>query len=174
VKQLGNGGGIILSSGSNNTAYNNIIWNSKGGGINVSYRSVRSTIYHNTIYRTDDFGITIENPGGLVSGSIVQNNIVFGNIGPIRNGTNSNGPDTTALLDHNLIIDPLYKNPSMTPPDFHLQSGSPAIAAGMTISSIPADLDGVSRPQGAYDIGAYQHAGSFPAPQNLRIRAVSP
>src|SRR5437660_5792274 len=40
--------------------------------------------------------------------------------------------------------------------DFHVQGGSPAIGAGMTLSSVPNDLDGYLRSGTAYTIGAYQ------------------
>jgi hypothetical protein len=41
--------------------------------------------------------------------------------------------------------------------DFHLQSSSPAKDAGVTISTLLDDLDGVTRPQGsAFDVGAYE------------------
>jgi hypothetical protein len=40
---------------------------------------------------------------------------------------------------------------------WHLQTGSPAINAGLTLGSVTSDFDGVSRPQGgAYDMGAYE------------------
>lgn len=42
--------------------------------------------------------------------------------------------------------------------DFHLVDGSPAIDAGDTTSAPPADIEGVSRPQGkAIDAGAYEY-----------------
>jgi hypothetical protein len=41
--------------------------------------------------------------------------------------------------------------------DYHLQSTSPLINAGTTVSQVTNDKDGVLRPQGnAYDIGAYE------------------
>jgi len=40
--------------------------------------------------------------------------------------------------------------------DFHVQAGSPAVGAGMTLSSVPNDLDGYLRSGTAYTIGAYQ------------------
>jgi hypothetical protein len=60
--------------------------------------------------------------------------------------------------------------------DFHLQAGSPAIDAGLTISQIVNDCDGTLRLQGArYDIGAYEYTSSpipmTPPPRNLRIAA---
>ena len=70
---------------------------------------------------------------------------------------------------------PLFVNAGLG--DFHLQSGSPAIDAGVTVSVASPDLAGTPRPQGsAYDLGAYEFGGSppapvFPAPRNLRITA---
>jgi hypothetical protein len=41
--------------------------------------------------------------------------------------------------------------------DFHLQSGSPLIDAGLFLSIVPSDFDGVLRPFGAlHDIGAFE------------------
>jgi len=67
----------------------------------------------------------------------------------------------------NVNADPLFVNASTN--NFHLQSGSPAVDAGITVSSSnsykgyqvwngrPMDRDGVPRPQGSgYDIGAYE------------------
>jgi len=55
-------------------------------------------------------------------------------------------------------IDPKFVNPSGN--DYHLQSSSPAINAGVTISSVTNDYDGNPRPQrSVYDIGAYEYTG---------------
>jgi hypothetical protein len=41
--------------------------------------------------------------------------------------------------------------------DFHLQSGSPAINQGLTLSQVKTDIEATPRPQGgAFDIGAYE------------------
>lgn len=49
--------------------------------------------------------------------------------------------------------------------DYHLASGSPAIDAGQTQSSVPTDIEGHARPiEAAYDIGCFEFAapsGSF-------------
>jgi len=45
--------------------------------------------------------------------------------------------------------------------DARLRAGSPAIDAGVTLSEVSADFDGVARPQGAAcDIGAYEYKGA--------------
>jgi hypothetical protein len=42
-------------------------------------------------------------------------------------------------------------------PDFRLRYDSPAIDAGVPLSEVPVDADGVTRPRGAgYDLGAYE------------------
>jgi hypothetical protein len=72
-------------------------------------------------------------------------------------------PEEEITLDHNLYsgTDPKFVNASGE--DFHLQSDSPAINAGVTISNVIDDFDGISRPQGAgYDIGAYEYVSSLP------------
>jgi hypothetical protein len=53
-----------------------------------------------------------------------------------------------------VVGQPGFVNP---PTDFHLQSTSPAIDKGTTISTIGTDFDGNVRPQGAaFDIGAFE------------------
>ncbi len=58
---------------------------------------------------------------------------------------------------HGMNVPPLFINTATH--DFHLQSGSPAINKGTSLSSyFTIDKDGISRPQGsAWDIGAYEY-----------------
>ena len=52
---------------------------------------------------------------------------------------------------------PRFRDPKAN--DFHLQSASPAIDAGVTIAEVRSDHDGISRPQGkGYDLGAYEYS----------------
>ncbi|MHC4712245.1 MAG: putative Ig domain-containing protein [Planctomycetota bacterium] len=56
--------------------------------------------------------------------------------------------------------------------DYTLKTGSPAIDAGTTISSVTDDIEGTSRPQGsAYDCGCYEAAGG--PPPDLEITTTS-
>jgi hypothetical protein len=56
---------------------------------------------------------------------------------------------------HSISVDPKFV--SVSTPDFHLQSTSPAINIGTTLTQVTADFDGIARPQGpAYDMGAYE------------------
>jgi hypothetical protein len=67
------------------------------------------------------------------------------------NGSAMASPDSTATTGNILFVNAAQL-------DFHLQSGSVAIDKGVTLSSVPYDFDGLSRPQGsAYDLGAYEY-----------------
>ena len=80
---------------------------------------------------------------GTEATAVISNNISTGAIGGGGTGTN--------LIN----TDPLLVNP--TGLDFHLQAGSPAIGAGVTLSNVTNDFAGKLRLGVLYDIGAYQH-----------------
>jgi parallel beta-helix repeat protein len=150
--------GVIISSGSNNQVYNNIIYSNGtgpnsvyGGGIQVSYGCNNCKVWNNTIYGNNGSGVYISADS---SGVLMRNNIIRNN----RHGDVDNQGIGT-ILSNNLTIDPKFLNESAN--DFRLQSGSAAIDAGADVSNlgINTDLIGVSRPQGLnFDIGAYEHA----------------
>ena len=56
-------------------------------------------------------------------------------------------------------VNPLLKNPTASPPDYHLSAGSPAIDAAEDLPAlVPNDYDGVARPQQSHmDIGAFEY-----------------
>lgn len=67
---------------------------------------------------------------------------------------------SSLVVTHAITADPQFVSLSSTPPDFHLQSTSPAINAGTSDvgSVLNYDYDMISRPQNsAYDIGAYEY-----------------
>ena len=75
----------------------------------------------------------------------------------LNNNFYENTPNINGVItDSNAIIgNPLFVNPGS---DFHLQSTSPAIDAGLTLSEVTEDYEHNSRPQGSgYDIGAYEY-----------------
>ena len=154
---------------------NNVVYGGQSSGIWVA-NSKTTTIRHNTIYG-QRMGIDHSNSGDT---TLIQNNIIYGSKEKgieISNGSNvtvSNNLSSnntsgnfqdqtgTAVLSANLFgdsYDPRFVNPSAG--DFHLQSGSPAIDAGLTLPDVPCDHDGNKRPAGsAYDIGAYEYGSS--------------
>ncbi len=143
--------GIILSAGYNNLAYNNILWgNGKRtltGGIFASYAGVSgSKIYNNTIYGNTGYCIWIKTDGSAKA----INNICW------QNSYNSILDDTgTATISRNLFTNPYFVNPLGL--NFSVLAKSPAINAGTTLSEVPNDFNGLSRPQGsAYDAGAFE------------------
>jgi hypothetical protein len=98
------------------------------------------------------------------SGSAVSGLTLTGSSNNIWFGSSQAAPSWST---NNISADPLFVNRSGN--DFHIQSGSPAVDAGLIISSAnsyngypvwngtPMDRDGVTRPQGSgYDIGAYE------------------
>jgi hypothetical protein len=57
--------------------------------------------------------------------------------------------------------------------DYHLQSDSPCVDKGSTISSVTDDKDGISRPRGTgYDIGAYEYTSSDPTSTPIPTTAI--
>ncbi len=172
--------GIYLSSGTNVTIRSNIFYNmvhgwpihrfnvsalsvdrayivnntfafpnpNRDGQIIVSSPLTNSVIANNIFYKPLTAGIWFD-AGGTTSNVLVANNITSN--GPVNVGTSSG---VTYSNNYN-NTDPLLVNP--TGLDFHLRAGSPAILAGLSLTYVPTDFDGVSRPQGtALDIGAYQ------------------
>jgi len=161
----GYSGGIVIATGDNNLVYNNLVYNNTRaltGGIEL-YHNVNATyVLNNTVYNNDYFGITNES---AATNSVIQNNIVYNNA---SGGINNNG--TAATIDHNTSNSqsPMFVNPLAN--DFHLHAGSPTIDAGITLSQVPVDFDGLKRPQGpAYCIGAYE----FPVATHLQVAATS-
>jgi parallel beta-helix repeat protein len=72
------GPGIILSSGSGNKAYDNVIWENEGG-IDIAYGASNTHVYNNTIYRNNQYGIAV---GAGTSDAIIENNNIYENAGP--------------------------------------------------------------------------------------------
>ena len=145
----GYGAGIILSSGDSNIAYNNLIWGSLHYvGLQIDYTASNSMAYNNTIYNNQS-GIDIGYNNS--ANTVIQNNIVYSN-----GASNYRDRGVGTVADHNLIgPNPLFVNAAAG--DFDLQPGSPAIDAGISVSSVTTDIAGTPRPQGGgYDIGAFE------------------
>jgi parallel beta-helix repeat protein len=164
--------GFILSSGSGNMAYNNLVYANATDGARIAYiNPVNSKVYNNTFYGNGGAGINIFSTSGM---TYIENNISVGNGAPdITNGVDGSVGTTTiknnlvsritdaagtAIQSGNIIgANPLLVNAAGL--DFHLQAGSPAINSALTLAEVTSDFDGVSRPQqAAYDIGAYERS----------------
>ncbi len=96
-----------------------------------------------------------DSTAGMFSGS---NNLFFG----------AGATPTFSSASKN--ADPKFVTPGS---NFQLQSGSPAIDAGIS-SGFNRDIIQTSRPQGtAYDMGAYEYAGSCAGPPNANADSAS-
>ena len=82
------------------------------------------------------------------SGVSADYNLFYNSDGSSLSGTKSS---------HDLwAINPLFIN--LAAGNYHLQAGSPAIDAGVTLPNVLNDFDGIARPQGVrYDIGPYEY-----------------
>jgi len=148
--------GAVLAGGVGNLAYNNLIWNNRGG-ILVDYSASNTGVYNNTIYANNaGGGVAGIRLGANVSASntTIRDNIIFGN----TQGDITTYSATNTVADHNTMggTDPMFRNTAAL--DFHLQLGSPAIGAGVAVAGVTTDFDGVARPQGSsYDAGGYEY-----------------
>ncbi len=122
------------------------------GHIVVNASLVNSRIDNNIFY--DPTNVAIVFAVSSHSNTTVRNNVAYPD-------TVSSGSTSGVTFSGNLpSTDPKLVNASTF--DFHLQSGSPAIDTGLTLSDVTVDYDGHVRPQGAaYDIGAYEYVGSL-------------
>lgn len=157
----------VLYSGTNNEFFSNIIYGSNAAIIVGHFSSPNTdnnVIYENTIYNNAGGGY-----GAIVlqgqSNTFIENNIIRSSNAPWDTSFETPALFTNQICDTTIVgctnADPLFVNPGAN--DFHLQSGSPAINAGVTLGA-PYNIDyaGTARPQGAgYDIGAYEF---IPAP----------
>ena len=175
--------GLLVWSGINAIVTNNVIYSngtlasgqtanaSERYGLYVSSGAHSAHIFHNTVY---DHPLSAFLLGGSANNVLVKNNIFYGNgsthtVVTTAGATGaelynniiyhanaslrlSNGANAT--LSNNLNDDPLFVDAGNN--DFHVQSGSPAINAGVAVG-IAIDKDGIIRPQGPdVDIGAYE------------------
>jgi len=144
--------GMILSTGSRNTAYNNLFYNNgPSREISLDFRCTDCSLYNNTIVpRPGATGIIVSSGGTWVTNAIIKNNIIYTSGTPISDG------GTGTVARNNLTTDPMFTNAAAF--DFTLKPGSKAIDAGEDLSSIVStDITGKPRPVGnAFDIGAYE------------------
>lgn len=163
--------------GNNEVITNNIVTSNASNGLQIAgYTSVNNMKVHNNVFAQNGTngiilwmtlaGVDIENNvlydnghsgigsyAATGSGVVIAHNDTFGNAQGAYNLT-SGGSTFTYTLGTNLTSDPMFVSGG-----YQLANGSPAIDTGATLSDVPADFVGTSRPQGnAYDIGAYDRA----------------
>jgi len=160
---------LLITQSSGTLIYNNILYSNGVDGIELYGSGVSGTqIYNNTIYGNGRYCVHIPDTGS--STTSVRNNICYGN------GTDrvlDQGSSTTS--SNNLMANASFANAPGG--DFHIQSGSPAIAGGQNLYTVfTSDFEGRPRPgSSAWDIGAFVFNGAPPpsagpaAPANLRL-----
>ncbi len=139
--------------------YNNVMaWNGTSGII--LWMALNGVdIKNNIIYQNGHYGIGSYEATG--SGVVVANNLAYGNAMGDLDFTGG-GSTYSYSQSGNVSTDPGLVNESASSFDPHLVSGSPAIQAGLNLSSVfSTDMAGAARPgSGAWDLGAYLRVNS--------------
>ncbi|GAB3939577.1 hypothetical protein GCM10028805_00200 [Spirosoma harenae] len=164
ITNAASAGLIIVGHNGNLSVYNNVIANSGSNGIFCDNRPGSSvntfaTFLQNTIVTTGKEGIKLYNENNI---NTIANNIL---VNIWQNRYTAFGQGATATQSNNFtnlsiataqFVDAANLN-------FQLTASSPAVNAGMNLSSFGVidDLLGAGRPAGnAYDIGAYEYTES--------------
>lgn len=176
----------VYEENTNGTIVNNIVYRASGFGIHLWHAASSATIANNTSFNNRQSGIVVGGgDSGVTTGdnnTACFNNIVYNNskygitqqgtFGPDNKFANNlvygNGWGAVSGLSETGTVtsNPMFVNYNPTGTgDYHLQSGSPAIGAGVGSvtagtnpgSTLGYDFDGNPRPiSGRYDIGAYE------------------
>ena len=148
------------SRGTGNQVYNNVFSRLGTNGYPDEQNALRmcghgNVAYNNTIVGTGYNGSCIMLNS---NNAIVRNNICWQNNSDsvINNGAGN------AISNNLLGTNPLFVNAAGD--DFHLQSGSPAIDAGVVMPGL--SFNGSAPDLGAFEMGT---GGQLPAPRNLRL-----
>ncbi|MDD5199246.1 MAG: right-handed parallel beta-helix repeat-containing protein [Terrimicrobiaceae bacterium] len=156
--------GLLFSSGSNNVAYNNLVygngiasWAGGGaGGMRTYDGAIDCAFYNNSVYNNLGIGIWVQNGDGI----FVKNNIGY------LNSSNFVNAGSNSVIDPNLWGDPAFTNGPGA--DFTLQSSSAARNAGVDLSGIfPGDYLQQVRST-PWDIGAYRYGVVVPPASTAR------
>jgi len=152
---------------SNMKVYNNVMaWNGTSGIILWMALS-GVDIKNNIIYQNGHAGICCYEATG--SGVVADHNLAYGNGSGSYDWT-SGGSTVSHTLGTTIAADPRFVNNSSAGFDPHLSGSSPAIKAGLNLSSVfITDKDGTTRPaSGGWDLGACAYGLNVAAP-SLRI-----
>lgn len=119
------------------------------GHIIIGANTTNMVIQNNIFYAPNN--AAIDYYSGTQTNLQVTNNLVY-------NASLFTSTPSGATISSIIYADPLMVS-TASPYDFHLTSGSPAINAGVTLSSVPTDFDGNARTS-PWDIGAYEYGSS--------------
>jgi hypothetical protein len=142
---------------------------------NAQDAAIRLKIGKGTVFTAKVIGNTYYGRTGRIINSsvasIIKNNIFY-SIGP-GDLVYSGSDVTNNIISTRGGADPKFVSPGFTNPDFHLQSGSPALNAGEVLTSLgsvfTADIEGKSRGN-AWDIGAYEYGSvTNPSPSQAPL-----
>jgi hypothetical protein len=155
---------------SNMKIYNNVVAFNGSSGI-ILWQALNGVeIKNNIIYQNGTYGINSYDAHG--SGVVVDHNLMFGNGSGDYNFTRG-ASDYSYTRGTTISAAPLFLNSTLAGFDPHLGAGSPAINAGLNLSSsFSSDKNDAARPaSGPWDLGAYRYAQSArpPRPQGLRV-----
>jgi hypothetical protein len=126
-------------------------------GIRLTSLGLNARVLHATV--ADNTGEELQIDSGA-SATQVTNTIAVG-------GITNNGTDT--VLTTNLTTDPGFVGGG----SYKIASGaSAAVDAGTDLADVPTDLEGMARPAGATDIGAYDRPAEAQAPAPGALRAL--
>jgi len=124
-------------------------------------------VYNNIFMDINSSGVGInQGATGEVKNNIFYNVTGWDSATPASIGTKNiwyrpGGSVGARFIGDILNVDPQFVDVANT--NFHLQAGSPAIDAGVSLPAVPYDMDSVARPQGAgWDIGAYEFYSGNP------------
>ena len=169
--------GLLASSsrpltvgGSNLSMYNNLVYNNSMGSEIIDQLYLQPPADGTIALDHNDYNGLAGSSGTLFATTSINNSEVYVNnfFTTLAAWLAGTGWDT-----HTITSDPLFVNSSVatTTANYHLQTGSPAIQAGVNltadcsaVSALCYDYDGNARPSvGAWDIGAYQYQAPPPA-----------
>jgi len=181
------GSGIALINGVDTIeVYNNTVYNNKIGlkveGIypakadNMINITVKNNIFTNSSTREARIIMGGENDGVYGYNNVYLNNCLGAQYSNFIEWGNGHTYGTYAYWEtlyggstHSVEADPKFANAARN--DFHLQSSSPCINAGVDVG-LTLDYDGNGKYGAAWDIGAYEWrpSSSLSPPQSLRTK----
>lgn len=142
----------------NTLIYNNVIYNSSVGGVNIGYQSTGTRFYNNLVYNSVGIGVRIDPTfRGAPASTVVQNNVIFGN------GTNVPlDGGTSSTISNNVFVNPGVVSLTSGSENFRLAAASgPAFGTGLVLNSFfTKDADGVTRGS-TWEIGPYEFTPTF-------------